>query len=77
MKKDPSETLIGNDIYEGYCKDLADMIAKKLGISCKFIVIYKINVLYIAALLLLFGILFNVYHFYNSTAYKITTEKKE
>ncbi|XP_020297376.1 glutamate receptor 1 isoform X7 [Pseudomyrmex gracilis] len=33
MKKDPSETLIGNDIYEGYCKDLADMIAKKLGIS--------------------------------------------
>jgi len=38
MKKvlDASEVLIGNDIYEGYCKDLADLIAKKLGISCKF-----------------------------------------
>lgn len=32
-----SEVLIGNDRYEGYCKDLADLIAKKLGISCKFV----------------------------------------
>lgn len=29
------EVLSGNDAYEGYCKDLADLIAKKLGISCK------------------------------------------
>lgn len=38
MKKvsDTDEVLIGNDIYEGYCKDLADLIARKLGISCKF-----------------------------------------
>ncbi|XP_024891669.1 glutamate receptor 1-like isoform X2 [Temnothorax curvispinosus] len=35
MKKvsDTGEVLIGNDGYEGYCKDLADLIAKKLGIS--------------------------------------------
>lgn len=32
---DPGETLEGNDRFEGYCKDLADLIAKKLGISCK------------------------------------------
>lgn len=39
MKKmsDTGEILVGNDSYEGYCKDLADLIAKKLGISCKFI----------------------------------------
>lgn len=38
MKKisDTGEVSIGNDGYEGYCKDLADLIAKKLGISCKF-----------------------------------------
>lgn len=34
---DTGEVLIGNDSYEGYCKDLADLIAKKLGISCKFV----------------------------------------
>lgn len=40
MKKtsDTGEVLVGNDTYEGYCKDLADLIAKKLGISCKFII---------------------------------------
>lgn len=46
MKKnsDPGEQLIGNDGYEGYCKDLADLIAKKLGISCKFIIVnYNIS----------------------------------
>jgi len=32
---DTSEMLVGNDSYEGYCKDLADLIAKKLGISCE------------------------------------------
>lgn len=35
---DTGEVLMGNDGYEGYCKDLADLIAKKLGISCKFVV---------------------------------------
>lgn len=39
MKKisDTGEILVGNDSYEGYCKDLADLITKKLGISCKFV----------------------------------------
>lgn len=31
------ENLTGNDRFEGYCKDLADLIANKLGINCKFI----------------------------------------
>uniref|UniRef100_A0A1A9UP33 Receptor ligand binding region domain-containing protein n=1 Tax=Glossina austeni TaxID=7395 RepID=A0A1A9UP33_GLOAU len=29
------ETLDSNDRFEGYCKDLADLLAKKLGINCK------------------------------------------
>lgn len=29
------ENLTGNDRFEGYCKDLADLIANKLGINCK------------------------------------------
>lgn len=29
------EILNGNDRFEGYCKDLAELIAKKLGINCK------------------------------------------
>ncbi|XP_017877809.2 glutamate receptor 1 [Ceratina calcarata] len=35
MRKKPEngEILTGNDQYEGYCKDLADLIAKKLGIT--------------------------------------------
>lgn len=24
-----------NDLYEGYCKDLAELISKKLGINCE------------------------------------------
>jgi hypothetical protein len=28
------EILEGNDRYEGYCKDLADLVSKKLGINC-------------------------------------------
>lgn len=36
-KSDSGEILTGNDSYEGYCKDLADLIAKKLGITCKYI----------------------------------------
>lgn len=35
------ENLTGNDRFEGYCKDLADLIAKKLGINCKFIFIFQ------------------------------------
>lgn len=35
-KSDTGEILTGNDSYEGYCKDLADLIAKKLGITCKY-----------------------------------------
>lgn len=29
------ETLNGNDRYEGYCKDLADLISRKLNINCE------------------------------------------
>ncbi|EDS31419.1 glutamate receptor, ionotropic ampa, subunit 1, 2, 3 [Culex quinquefasciatus] len=32
---EPGETLEGNDRFEGYCKDLADLVAKKLGINCE------------------------------------------
>lgn len=30
------EQLDGNDRFEGYCKDLADLLAKKLGINCEY-----------------------------------------
>lgn len=30
------ESLVGNDRFEGYCKDLADMLAAQLGIKCEF-----------------------------------------
>lgn len=33
---DKGEVLEGNHRYEGYCKDLADLIAHKLGINCKY-----------------------------------------
>lgn len=29
------EKLHGNNRFEGYCKDLADLLAKELGINCK------------------------------------------
>lgn len=29
------EILHGNDRFEGYCKDLADLIARELGIVCE------------------------------------------
>nr|XP_018906951.1 PREDICTED: glutamate receptor 1-like [Bemisia tabaci] len=32
-KAEPHEQLVGNDRFEGYCKDLADLIAKKLDIN--------------------------------------------
>lgn len=34
-KGKPGLILEGNDLYEGYCKDLAELIARKLGINCK------------------------------------------
>lgn len=36
-KGKPGHILEGNDLYEGYCKDLADLIARKLGINCKWL----------------------------------------
>ncbi|KAF7276433.1 hypothetical protein GWI33_010329, partial [Rhynchophorus ferrugineus] len=35
-KDEPGEYLVGNERFEGYCKDLADLISKKLSINCKF-----------------------------------------
>lgn len=32
---EPGENLTGNDRFEGYCKDLADLISKKLDIRCE------------------------------------------
>lgn len=32
----PGEIVDGKDQYEGYCKDLADLLAKELGINCKY-----------------------------------------
>lgn len=37
-KSENGETLTGNESYEGYCKDLAELIAKKLGITCEYFV---------------------------------------
>lgn len=34
-QQDIGKVLEGNDKYEGYCKDLADLIAKRLDINCK------------------------------------------
>jgi glutamate receptor, ionotropic, invertebrate len=34
-KGENNEKFEGNDRYEGYCKDLAEMVSKKLGITCK------------------------------------------
>jgi ionotropic glutamate receptor len=33
---EPGENLTGNDRFEGYCKDLADLIAKKLDLRCTY-----------------------------------------
>lgn len=32
----PGDIVDGKDQYEGYCKDLADLLAQKLGINCKY-----------------------------------------
>ncbi len=33
-KTEGGEELTGNDQFEGYCKDMMDLIAAKLGINC-------------------------------------------
>lgn len=33
-KAEGDEELIGNNRFEGYCKDMMDLIAKRLGINC-------------------------------------------
>lgn len=35
-KQEGGKILVGNDRFEGYCKDLADLVAEQLGIKCKF-----------------------------------------
>lgn len=35
---EPGEILEGNAKYDGYCKDLADLISKELGINCKYFI---------------------------------------
>ena len=34
-KTENGEVLTGNDRFEGYCKDMMDLIAEKLGIRCE------------------------------------------
>ena len=33
-KAEGDEELTGNNRFEGYCKDMMDLIAKRLGINC-------------------------------------------
>lgn len=39
-KAEGDEELTGNDRFEGYCKDMMDLIAKKLGINCNSLIIF-------------------------------------
>lgn len=36
IKFDPNQAIEEKEKYEGYCKDLADILAKRLGIKCKY-----------------------------------------
>lgn len=36
MHKPDWKERVGNDRFEGFCKDLADLIAQKLNINCKY-----------------------------------------
>ena len=36
-KTEGGEELTGNDRFEGFCKDMMDLIAAKLGIQCKIV----------------------------------------
>lgn len=42
-KAKPGKVLEGNELYEGYCKDLADLIAHKLGINCTYRILFCAN----------------------------------
>ena len=39
-KAEGGEELRGNDRFEGYCKDMMDLIAQRLGIKCNSIFCY-------------------------------------
>lgn len=60
-KSKVGETLVGNDRYEGYCKDLADLIAKKLKINCEYRYFYFYFKLYHSTLLLNFTYFLDIY----------------
>ena len=52
-KAEGDEELTGNDRFEGYCKDMMDLIAKKLGINCKilqlaFLIFHSIFIFHMA-----------------------------
>lgn len=32
-----SKPLVGNDVYEGFAKDLADMLAERLNFTCNYL----------------------------------------
>lgn len=38
--EEEGKPLAGNERFEGYCKDLADLIADRLGINCKFVIYF-------------------------------------
>lgn len=44
---EPGVVLEGNRRYDGYCKDLADLIATKLGINCEYIFISLFHIRYL------------------------------
>lgn len=41
-KNDPNQAIEEKDKYIGYCKDLADILAKRLGIKCKLLFFFFI-----------------------------------
>lgn len=48
MMRTPDQGVIlhGNDRFEGFCKDLSDLIAKKLNIVCKYILSSRVTHIY-------------------------------
>lgn len=45
----PGKVLEGNDKYVGYCKDLADLIAKRLDINCKIAIYLRMHACVVAS----------------------------
>lgn len=41
------EQLVGNERFEGYCKDLAELLATRLGIKCECVRVKEIEVVII------------------------------